>query len=372
MVHPMFRGTPNWICQASWISALAMLGALSRQSLSNCEFFKYLSLPREAISSTVYANVIGCLLIGVAKTLPSVGPWQKNVVFKAWLGVFCTGFCGAITSYGSLVREEIGLLWDAKDFRVTKFVVHIFMSYASALCAYNAGVTGVLAFDEFTKKMKKSENRISIERRDRDDIEKNPTGAIELERISKDSSYYSDEYQERVETLSEIGIIDNESSTESDRASKAWKYYQIGCFMFHSIILALLLTPGIHFYYQNSNSNLCNDLLASSIAGVGAISRWLLSSFNTLRFPWGTFVANVVGTTLTVIVFELAIIYKPEDMFNWSTFISGGMLGSLSTMSTYISEISNLTPLKSVLYIMLTHLTCLVVAAIIVAITRSG
>jgi len=155
-ITEMSRSIRTLLSQAIWISGLAILGSLSRLRLSRCGWFNdYLPFPFEAITSTIYANAIGSFLIGVAKTVTTIGSGHSCMVFELGIAVFCTGFCGAITSYGSLIREEVEIIWDADNYKTTKFFVHLFMSYASASCSYNAGKTLVLAVDEvYSKKSK--------------------------------------------------------------------------------------------------------------------------------------------------------------------------------------------------------------------------
>jgi len=189
-------------------------------------------------------------------------------------------------------------------------------------------------------------------------------------RMSYETSDLNNERAESSETLSEIVALDVECPTESLK-TEGLKWYQITGLLFFLTALICVLTLALCQYTAKDDYLLYNDLLASSIAGIGAVGRWFLSGLNNSELPWGTYSANVIGTSLTVIVYELSILYPPSGMFNWSTFISGGALGSLSTMSTYCNEISNLPPLKSVLYIGLTHMTTLVLATLVVVIIRS-
>ncbi len=83
------------------------------------------------------------------------------------------------------------------------------------------------------------------------------------------------------------------------------------------------------------------DFLAVALGGVvGAVSRWVLSSFIQSRtgpfFPWGTLVVNLLGSLLLGFVASAAMLgYFPRW---WRLFLATGLAGSLTTFSTFAYE----------------------------------
>ena len=80
---------------------------------------------------------------------------------------------------------------------------------------------------------------------------------------------------------------------------------------------------------------------------IGSVMRYLVQVFVekglTTTFPWGTFIANVVGSFIIGIVFALA---DKGSVLNaeWRMFLAVGICGGFTTFSSF--AYNNLTMLK--------------------------
>jgi len=88
-----------------------------------------------------------------------------------------------------------------------------------------------------------------------------------------------------------------------------------------------------------------NSILAISLgASIGAVSRWLLSTWLNALFPQippGTLAANLIGgylIGLAVAFFGQHAALPPE----WRLFVITGFLGGLTTFSTFSAEVTSL------------------------------
>lgn len=70
------------------------------------------------------------------------------------------------------------------------------------------------------------------------------------------------------------------------------------------------------------------------LAGIGAITRWLLGSYLNDEVPLGTFTANVVAS--------LAIGYLSASGTGSALLLQTALLGALSTWSSLAAEVSKL------------------------------
>jgi fluoride exporter len=80
---------------------------------------------------------------------------------------------------------------------------------------------------------------------------------------------------------------------------------------------------------------------------VGAYLRYYLSFLNPLNkeFPFGTFIANIVGTWLLALIKVLSkfeISYSDHYLQAIMFALSYGFCGNLTTISTFVNELNNL------------------------------
>ncbi|WP_414714914.1 fluoride efflux transporter CrcB [Sporomusa sp.] len=84
-----------------------------------------------------------------------------------------------------------------------------------------------------------------------------------------------------------------------------------------------------------------NILIVAIGGGIGAASRYLVSSWAAERFgsgfPYGTLIVNVAGCFIIGLFLALVtdkIVVKPE----WRLFVTTGFLGGLTTFSSFSYE----------------------------------
>lgn len=109
---------------------------------------------------------------------------------------------------------------------------------------------------------------------------------------------------------------------------------------------------------------------------VGAMSRYAIVTFvlpvTPHRFPWGTLLANVVGSLL-IGVLAVVIIEKQILGPQWRLFLITGFLGALTTFSTFSLEAVQLWQLghglNALYYVVVSVLACLMATACAIFIT---
>ena len=105
---------------------------------------------------------------------------------------------------------------------------------------------------------------------------------------------------------------------------------------------------------------------------IGGALRFILSaiskSLKFYSFPFGTFFANITGTTLLAF-----ILFRQNDLISnpiLENFITIGLIGGLTTFSTFIYEIYELITQNKFLiafsYIMASMLTCSVIFLLLI------
>jgi CrcB protein len=109
------------------------------------------------------------------------------------------------------------------------------------------------------------------------------------------------------------------------------------------------------------------DLLLVALGGIaGAWARYGMTGINTLRFPHGTLLVNLLGCLLMGALLrgtEVGVV-KSE----WRLFLGIGFLGALTTFSTFSAEVLKFLHERSIttalLYIGLSVGGCLLMALI--------
>ncbi len=102
-------------------------------------------------------------------------------------------------------------------------------------------------------------------------------------------------------------------------------------------------------------------------SGIGGVLRYgislVLAPTSSIKFPWATFMANVVAAFLVGLFYSLATQKQWMDK-NYLLLLTVGLCGGLSTFSTFSIETLKLWQAQqygiSILYIVLSILTCLV------------
>ncbi len=69
--------------------------------------------------------------------------------------------------------------------------------------------------------------------------------------------------------------------------------------------------------------------------GLGALSRWLVSTLCNTDFPWGTLLVNVVGSFFMGLIVGFFHNQVPQP---WSSAITTGFLGGFTTFSSFSLE----------------------------------
>lgn len=138
--------------------------------------------------------------------------------------------------------------------------------------------------------------------------------------------------------------------------------------LFTFIMLNCVLISGLIFVDGNDAYSVTWRTMwyAALIAPLGALLRWQWSSFNGRLsgdyswFPLGTFMANVLGCIVSIVMIGLE--FRFEKVGDLSSFwlpgtlraIKIGFSGCLTTVSTFVSEISSFlsgpTPLQGYIY----------------------
>jgi len=78
-----------------------------------------------------------------------------------------------------------------------------------------------------------------------------------------------------------------------------------------------------------------NLLLVALGGAIGAVLRYLISSFNT-SFPWGTFIVNILGSLL--IGFLVGFVSKGVLSPEMKLLLVTGFCGGFTTFSTFANE----------------------------------
>lgn len=118
-----------------------------------------------------------------------------------------------------------------------------------------------------------------------------------------------------------------------------------------SVLFGILCAAGLgvltYFYRTGLLFSLCWGPL-------GAWSRWRLGKLNSIspRFPIGTFIANVLASSLLALAFIGEIGYVRHGTLSCNILggFASGYCGSLSTVSTFISELKTMEKKDAWLY----------------------
>mmetsp|Transcript_7060 Transcript_7060/g.10113 ORF Transcript_7060/g.10113 Transcript_7060/m.10113 type:complete len:527 (-) Transcript_7060:109-1689(-) len=147
------------------------------------------------------------------------------------------------------------------------------------------------------------------------------------------------------------------------------------------LFLGLAMVNGDHSYAITYRTM----IYAAIFAPPGAILRWQLGKLNgkVLSGDWswvpaGTLCANIFGSVISITAIAIELRITEVDNYSVTSFwivgslraLKIGFAGCLTTVSTFVSEVSAfmkcpLLPYRAYIYIMLTLVTCNIIAAIL-------
>ncbi|KAI9481119.1 MAG: CrcB-like protein-domain-containing protein [Benjaminiella poitrasii] len=284
----------NKIAIAAAIIPFSIAGVLIRIALNRLETY-----PGAPVFSIVYAQWIGCFIMGIAAT-------NKNFLFS-WYHpshpAISTGLCGSITTFSS---------WQ----------LAIFEEFAN----YNAdphtrGKNVLAAISQFLVTIAMSLNGLRFGQHV--------------------GQWLSEEIEKRRVNFIEPKVIPRGFSlqylTKSDYLTILF-----GFLSWLGVIFAAIFS-----HYQKELA------LACVFAPVGALTRWYLSFYNGKipSFPVGTYIANIFGT---IVLAAISIVNSsPHVPMIACPVIQGladGYCGCLTTISTFMVELTTLARKHSYIY----------------------
>jgi len=287
------------------------------------------------------ANVLGSLIMGIITPRPEQRrarlPWlhrdhplQRDDVFHASLA---TGFCGCLTTYASWNTQMVAML-DGTYCELGSQVVTVLFGYVIGLMGATCGFHFGRQCGLWMYNLRHSEegNRDTITT-----VEDEMEGAMPLYREPRTHSHYG------------IELVDDDEVKLKPVPSHLHK---IPLFLAAIALLVGFLigdiVQGIQFYRGMT--------LLWCLSPIGSLLRWRLSGLNTKEgklwcitlpawVPWGTFCANVLGSTIGACLTGLNDRYFSEADPMERNWVRGlifalniGFSGSLSTVSTMIKE----------------------------------
>ena len=119
-----------------YIGIGGFLGAISRYGLKN---WQVLHISSQFYLNTVIINIVGCFILALFLRL-AFDIWELDSDFR--LGI-ATGFIGAFTTFSTLCRETIGLLFSGA----------VMYSLLNLVFSVTAGITAVYLGDMCAKKI---------------------------------------------------------------------------------------------------------------------------------------------------------------------------------------------------------------------------
>ena len=119
-----------------YIGIGGFLGAISRYVLKN---WQALHISSQFYLNTVIINIVGCFILALFLRL-AFDIWELDSDFR--LGI-ATGFIGAFTTFSTLCRETIGLLFSGA----------VMYSLLNLVFSVTAGITAVYLGDMCAKKI---------------------------------------------------------------------------------------------------------------------------------------------------------------------------------------------------------------------------
>jgi CrcB protein len=109
----------------------------------------------------------------------------------------------------------------------------------------------------------------------------------------------------------------------------------------------------------------------------GAICRHLFGyHFNGFKgYPFGTFLANIIGSTIYTILFGFKTFLTVENIPSsgaiWLAAIAGGFCSSFTTISSFVNDICNLCASKRYFYAFATIITAQVFTLFVLLATQN-
>ena len=87
---------------------------------------------------------------------------------------------------------------------------------------------------------------------------------------------------------------------------------------------------------MSSISWIQNIILVALGGALGSVCRYLLSGINTISFPWGTFVVNILGSLLIGLL--IGMVSRGSISPEMKLLLVTGFCGGFTTFSTFANE----------------------------------
>jgi fluoride ion exporter CrcB/FEX len=308
-----------------------------------------------ALFTDLPANVVGCFIMGLVTSLkPDVWPplpWfrydhplQQHDAYHVGIR---TGLCGSITTFSSWNAQMIVMMDGTGTQLGSQIVAALFGYVIGFFCAVSSFMVGTHVSTWLTR-WKNPE----IAHEDDEELRLNTVESIDHGEGSL--------RRRHVSTLGptppqRIIVFPQFLSSENQFCHRWRALFCSGRIPF--VILVVLLATYAIGGLANDDTFYRTMFFTSIFTPPGALLRWELYKWNSRIssqrsrrmkwLPWGTFVANVLGSCVCILLLALQIRYFDDSVNNiWAisllTALRAGFAGSLSTVSTMVKEMYEL------------------------------
>ncbi|WP_020408854.1 fluoride efflux transporter CrcB [Hahella ganghwensis] len=123
--------------------------------------------------------------------------------------------------------------------------------------------------------------------------------------------------------------------------------------------------------------NVTHLLIVGAGGAIGAIGRYMVVALTTNllgnKFPWGTFVVNLIGSFLLGVAFVI-VLEKLHGQAELRSLVMVGFLGAFTTFSTFSLEVFSLFHsghvISAMAYILMSVILCVLATGLAVTLTR--